>query len=61
MDLMHCDQMLITAKDAVYGWISANPITFGLVSAALTWVVKKTPWKWDDAVLEKLKWWKAKA
>jgi hypothetical protein len=58
MDLMNCDQMLIAAKDFVYGWISTNPVTFGLLTAGLTWIVKKTPWKWDDAVLDRLKWWK---
>lgn len=60
MDLMNCDKILIEIKDAAYLWIAQNPVTFGLLTAALTWTVKKTPWKWDDKVLEKLKWWKNK-
>ncbi len=60
MDFMNCDQTLIAVKDAVYGWIAKNPVTFGLVAAGLTWLVKVTPWKWDDALLERMKWWKAK-
>lgn len=58
MDLMNCDQYLIAVKDVVYGWIKVNPVTFGLLCAGLTWLVKKTPWKWDDALLDRAKWWK---
>jgi len=60
MDLMNCDQALIAAKDFVYGWITRNPVTFGLLCTSLTWLVKVTPWKWDDSLLERLKWWKNK-
>ena len=60
MDLMNCDQALIAAKDFVYGWITRNPVTFGLLCTFLTWLVKVTPWKWDDSLLERLKWWKNK-
>jgi hypothetical protein len=60
MDLMNCDKILIEIKDAVYLWISTNPVTFGLLTAGLTWLVKVTPWKWDDSLLERLKWWKNK-
>lgn len=58
MDLMNLDQSLLSLKNAVADWMTANPYSTALLSGLITWTALKTPWKWDDRLIEKLKWWK---
>ncbi len=53
--MVDLDRFLVNAGELIASFIETNPKTCILLAIAATWIVQKTPWKWDDAAWEKLK------
>ena len=49
------DLWLASWANAIDQFIVTNPYTTTLLGIGTTWFVKRTPWGWDDKVLEWIK------
>ncbi|HQM30631.1 MAG TPA: hypothetical protein PLR20_14885 [Syntrophales bacterium] len=53
--MIDLDRILVNAGTLVASFIETNPKFCVLMAILITWIVQKTPWKWDDSAWEKLK------
>lgn len=53
--MVDIDRILVNAGVLVASFIEKNPKTCVLLAVLMTWIVQKTPWKWDDVAWGKLK------
>lgn len=53
--MIDLDRILVNAGYLVASFIEKNPKFCVLSAILITWIVQKTPWKWDDSAWEKIK------